>query len=158
MLVQLAQGDQGLAEEWCQDALARAWQKLSTWNGQSRFGTWLYRLARNRAIDLLRAKRGQSLTEVHEDGAGTLNHRADDQQSPAQQLEQQERITRVQQAMNQLPDDLRELIVMKDFSQLSYEEIGAALDIPEGTAKSRVFRARQALRKQLLPMMEAESS
>ena len=147
MLLQLAQGDQNQAEEWCQEALARAWDKLAGWQGQSRFGTWLYRLARNRAIDLLRSQRSHA----------SLEHCTEPASADADMtLERAEHVARVQQALHQLPPDQQELILMRDYRDLSYEDIAGVLDIPAGTAKSRVFRARQALRALLAPMMAAE--
>ena len=158
MLLQLAQGDQELAAEWCQEALTRAWEKLSTWHGDSQFGTWLYRLARNRAIDVLRSKAvsaRRSLDHVLEHQVGG-HMQPDPAAQPGSRIERQEHQALVQQALQQLPDDLREIMMLREFAEQSYEEMGETLGIPPGTAKSRVFRARQALRDMLAPVMKAE--
>jgi len=142
MLLHLAAGDAELAGEFTQEAFVRAFANLDQFAGRSGFYTWLWRLARNRAIDLLARKRPQA-TDL-----STLQP-SSNAAAPGARLEQDELRAGVQRALARLPIDSREIIVLREFDQLDYAEIADVLDLAEGTVKSRLNRARAALRELL---------
>jgi RNA polymerase sigma-70 factor (ECF subfamily) len=126
-----------------QEAFLRAYQKLGYFNGESSFYTWIYRIAINLALSELRKRR-------HDPDAGVgyplepRDERGDD--DPAAALLRAERAERIQQALAALAPDHRTILVMKEFDDLRYDEIGAMLGIPVGTVRSRLHRARCELR------------
>lgn len=147
ILLHLAGGDREAAAEFTQEAFVRAFERLDRFDGASRFSTWLYRLARNRAIDLLRRKRPQA------DGDFAAEQRGASGAPPQQDLERREAQHAVQQALASLPADQREIILLRDFDGQDYATIAAALDVPPGTVKSRLSRARAALREAVQPLL-----
>lgn len=142
----------GNAEDACdiaQDAFLSAWRGLPSFRGEAGFSTWLYRLVSNAAIDHLRRTKHQRANvslddeEVHIDAA-------DPAPGPEESAEGKDLQRVVQDGLNQLGDDHRTVLVMREVQSLSYEEIAHALSIDMGTVKSRLSRARNALRKILL--------
>ena len=136
-----------------QEAFLKAWQGLKSFQGDSSFSTWVYRLAANVCIDHLRRQRrrqnidsGASLDD--EDSGWT--EPADWNQDPQRTLEVSERSRALARGLEKLPDHQRQVLVMRELSGLSYQEIGEKLDLDLGTVKSRLARARLALRKILL--------
>jgi RNA polymerase sigma-70 factor (ECF subfamily) len=132
-----------------QEAFLRAYQKLDHFNGESSFYTWVYRIAVNLALSDLRKRRpavGGSLTIDPPDRRG-----ADE---PSASLERAEREERIQQALGALAPDHRTIVVMKEFDDLRYDEIGAMLGIPVGTVRSRLHRARCELRERLRDLVD----
>jgi RNA polymerase sigma-70 factor, ECF subfamily len=146
-LFHLACGDGDQAAEFVQEAFVRAFERLDRFAGTSSFYTWLYRLARNRAIDLLAKRRPQAIdNEILDVRPGTTAGPEDD-------LSQRELQAAVHQALYRLPAATREILLMRDFQDLDYTTIAAHLDIPNGTVKSRINRARRALRDELAPLL-----
>jgi RNA polymerase sigma-70 factor (ECF subfamily) len=139
MLLHLANGDRDLAAELTQEAFVRAYDRLAQFEGASSFYTWLYRLARNRAFDLLARKRPTAVADEHLE-------RAAETPSPADAVAGAELRDRVRAALAQLPAETRELLLMREFQGMDYDAIAAALDVPLGTVKSRLSRARGDLR------------
>ncbi|MEY2727459.1 MAG: Sigma-24 [Planctomycetota bacterium] len=132
-----------------QTAFLQAWTRLSTFRGESSFYAWLYRIARNAAITRRRKTSPTgSLNQLREDSgfepADSPQHSA-----PDLPLEQDENIARVRQALSALAEEFRQPIVLREIDGLSYEEIANVLDIPLGTVRSRIFRARQELMERL---------
>jgi RNA polymerase sigma-70 factor (ECF subfamily) len=132
-----------------QAAFLQAWTHLSTFRGESGFYPWLYRIARNAAITRRRrTPTTGSLNQLREavgfEPADVPQHSA-----PDHALQQLEEVARVQAALRSLPDEFRQPIVLREIDGLSYEEIAAALEIPLGTVRSRIFRARQELLQRL---------
>jgi RNA polymerase sigma-70 factor (ECF subfamily) len=148
MLTQLCNGDRGLADEFTQEAFARAWERLDRFDGLSSFGTWLYRLARNRAIDLL-AKRRPMASDLQPHAAITHT------QADAVMI-QREQIDAVRSALAALDAEAREIILLRDFDGLDYDAIATVLDCAVGTVKSRLSRARASLRERLAGHIVAE--
>lgn len=146
MLVHLCQGDHDLAAEFTQEAFARAWERLGQFAGESSFYTWLYRLARNRAIDLLARKRPLARDLAQH---AAHNNSISSDATPSQATARAELVTAVRDALAQLDAEAREIILLRDFDQLDYEAIAQTLDIALGTVKSRLSRARGALRDKL---------
>ena len=132
-----------------QEAFLRAYQKLDHFNGESSFYTWVYRIAVNLALSDLRKRRPAVSGGLSIDPP---DRRGED--DPSASLERGEREERIQQALGALAPDHRTIVVMKEFDDLRYEEIGAMLGIPVGTVRSRLHRARCELRERLRDLMD----
>jgi len=146
-------GDREAAADLAQEAFVRAWQGLSSFQGESSFSTWVYRLTTNVCIDHLRKKKRREAVEpsvsLDDENSGWAEP-ADWELDPQRLLERSERGQALAKGLEQLPDWQRQVLVMRELSGLSYQEIGQALDIDIGTVKSRISRARLSLRKILL--------
>jgi RNA polymerase sigma-70 factor (ECF subfamily) len=149
MLQHLCGGDRDMAQELTQEAFVRAFQRLALYNGEARFYTWLYRLARNRALDILQRKR--PLT-----GEARMGQPISQLAGPHERIERQELGAVVQRALQELPHDARELLLLREYEGWDYEHMAEALEVPIGTIKSRLARARSALRTILSGMVAAE--
>ncbi len=136
-----------------QEAFLNAWKGLGSFKGDSSFATWLYRLASNACLDFLRSKKrrqdtlGAPLSLDDEEAAPPP---ADNRHQPQEQLERKERTRALYRALHALPDHHRQILVMRELSGLSYQEISDILELDMGTVKSRLTRARLALKKFLL--------
>ncbi len=135
------------AEDAAQEAMLRAYRALPRFMGVSRFSTWLYRIAKNTCLDILRRSKAQaqsvSLEQLREGGFDAPDEAA----PPDERYEQRERGKRLAAAIERLPDDMRLLLLLRFGENLSYEELSARLHLPPGTVKSRLSRARDRLRK-----------
>jgi RNA polymerase sigma-70 factor (ECF subfamily) len=131
--------DETLADDVTQDAFVRAFRFLKRYRGDAKFSTWLFSIARNCAMDeLRRAGRRKRVTEK-------LDRQREPQPiDPAIGFE-------IRDAMDSLPVELREPMVMIDVFGLGYREAGRVLGVPEGTVKSRVHRARETVAQILMP-------
>jgi RNA polymerase sigma-70 factor, ECF subfamily len=134
-------GDPEDAKDVTQTAFVRAYEKLSTYDPGHRFFSWIYRIVLNECLNL-RERRPS-----HERLTETLA--APD--SPYREAEAHETSERVQAGLLRLPAELREVLVLRHFLELSYGDIGAALHLPEKTVKSRLYSARQRLGQILMP-------
>ena len=139
------------AEDIAQEAFIKAYRALPRFRGDSAFYTWLYRIAINTAKNALAARARNpvqfDLDRHGDDGdaPGDLQDRMTDTATPeALALTEEIRAT-VTAAIEQLPEDLRTAIMLRELEGLSYEEIAAAMDCPVGTVRSRIFRAREAV-------------
>ncbi len=131
------------ADDACQEALIKIVRNLPRFDGRSSFGTWAYRIATNASLDELRKRDRRPRL----DDADDLIERADDRATHDVEGVGDRLI--LDQALADLSDDLRTAVVLRDVANLDYAEIAAALDIPVGTVKSRISRARSALADQL---------
>ncbi len=142
------------AMELTQETFFNAWRGLPNFHFESKFSTWLYRLATNATIDFLRReKRRKSLTVTSlsaEDDPQRLLDIPDRRFTPQDELERKEFQAAVRRGLEQLSDEHRQVLVLRELNGLSYAEIAQVLGIEEGTVKSRISRARLALRKVLL--------
>lgn len=141
------------AADLAQEAFLKAWQGLPAFQGDSAFSTWLYRLTTNVCIDFLRRqKRRQDIEPVVslDDEEVSWVQPADHSQDPQHRLEREEISRSVARGLEQLPEHQRVILVMRELSGLSYQEIADKLNLDLGTVKSRIARARLALRKILL--------
>lgn len=141
------------ALDMAQEAFLRAWRGLKFFKGDSAFSTWLYRLASNVCLDhLRRQKRRQNvnLPQLADDEEDTVPDVPDERYQPEQCFEKQELREAVQQGLDKLSPEHRQVLVMREINGLSYQEIADVLDLEAGTVKSRINRARLALRKILL--------
>ena len=145
-------GDREEAADLAQEAFLKAWQGLPTFQGESSFSTWLYRLTSNVCIDALRRnRRRQAVAEtVSLDDDDSWIEPADWEGDPQRLLERAELSRAVERGLEALPDHFRQVLVLRELSGLSYQEIGTAMELDLGTVKSRIARARVALRKILL--------
>lgn len=143
-------GDREEAFDLAQEAFVKAWQGLPSFQGESSFATWIYRLATNVCIDYLRKqkRRRQVESEVSlDDEELSWTEPADWSQDPHRQLERSEQGRALARGLEALPEQQRQILVLRELSGLSYQEIAGKLDLDLGTVKSRIARARMALRK-----------
>lgn len=140
------------AADLTQEVFLSAWRSLSRFQEQSSFGTWVYRMATNASIDFLRReKRRQVLSmTMEEDSEERQAQVPDERYSPHRLLEQKEARQAVAGALAALSPEHRQVLVLREMEGLSYQEIGQLLDLEEGTVKSRIARARLALRDFLI--------
>jgi len=144
------------ARDAAQEAFIKAWRSLRGFRGDSKFTTWLYRIANNVCLDFLR-RRGRYELSLDDgiDGDGESKTR----EIPAdfdvgEAVENAEFRSFVRKAVDGLPEQHRTMIVMRDMQQLSYTEISELLNLPEGTVKSRINRARKYLRDIFINLAE----
>jgi RNA polymerase sigma-70 factor (ECF subfamily) len=148
------------ARELTQDAFVRALQGLSKFRGNAGFYTWLFRIGINLCINFRRRRGGKVrfVSLQQQQIPGPIDRQADglmnlaDRQSPLppEQAHNREMHQRVLNALQELDAPARAVVVLRDIESLDYSEIAEILELPVGTVKSRLFRARMALRDQLL--------
>ena len=140
-----------------QEAFIRAYRAVSSFRGESAFYTWLYRIAINTARNHLVAQdRRPPATDVDAAEAEQLDlgARLKDHNTPERLLLQDEIARTINDALAELPEDLRTAITLREIEGLSYDEIAKAMDCPIGTVRSRIFRAREAIDARLKPLLE----
>ena len=147
-------GDQEDAAELTQEAFHNAWRGLPGFQAESAFSTWLYRLASNVCLDFLRREKRRkslSLTVVSLDQEEAVELEIPDQRyAPEGELERLEQRQAIRDGLARLSEEHRQVLVLRELSGLSYREIAQLLGVEEGTVKSRIARARGALRKVLV--------
>lgn len=145
-------GDPEDAADMTQESFLKAWRNLESFQGNSAFSTWLYRLASNTCLDHLRSvKRKPQLSLVMEDEDGETQALdvPDSAPSPEEQVIALDEQSRLNDALQALDEDQRQILILRAVNGLSYTEIAEALHLKEGTVKSRLARAREQLRKKL---------
>jgi RNA polymerase sigma-70 factor, ECF subfamily len=145
------------AEDIAQDAFVKAYRALGSFRGDSAFYTWLYRIAINTAKNSLVAAKRRPLgydLDLQDPENYDMQARLKDTATPEALLLTDEIRDTVNAAIEELPDDLRTAIVLREIDGLSYEEIAATMDCPVGTVRSRIFRAREAIDKRIRPIFE----
>lgn len=137
------------AEEAAQEAFLAAWQGIAFFRGEASFSTWLYRLTSNACVDLLRreGRRQSSVSLDDEDAAIDL---PDGALSPHDEAERGELRRQIESGFAALPPDYRQVLILREIHQQSYDEIASILSLDLGTVKSRISRGRKRLRKILL--------
>src|SRR5436190_4970579 len=140
------------AQDAAQEAFLRAFMKLHTFNGTSAFYTWLFRIAANAAISQHRRRR---LPRSNEQTPTRCNSEpADRAECSEERLMRGERAARVQQALSSLSDEHRTIIVMRELEDCDYDQNARMLNVPVGTVRSRLHRARLQLRERLRFVMD----
>jgi RNA polymerase sigma-70 factor, ECF subfamily len=136
------------AEDLTQDIFLKIFKSLDTFDRRANFQTWLISVSRNLCIDHYRSVRKERETIDRETDASELSAAAPGPSQMAQ-LEQRDRVELLREALASLPATLRTAVLMRDLQELSYQEIAAALKLPEGTVKSRINRGRSELARQI---------
>lgn len=149
--------DAAEAEDVAQEAFIKAYRALPAFRGDSAFYTWLYRIAINTAKNALVSNRRRPVEfdlDMQDPDQYERHARLKEADTPEGVLLTEEIREVVEQALEQLPEDLRTAIVLRELEGLSYEEIAEAMDCPVGTVRSRIFRAREAIDKKLKPLLD----
>lgn len=158
------------AAELTQDVLVKATQHIDSFKQGSRFGTWLYRIAMNLSISHLRKRKLRQAASMEapmggDDGladgqAHSLRTfmRDDREPGPDQRVETSEQISLVLSAVERLDDGLKSVILLRDLQEMDYQQIAEVLGVPVGTVKSRLFRARLALRQEVARTAASEQN
>ena len=136
------------AQDLTQDAFLKAYSSLDSFRGDSKFSSWLYRIVSNLCLDFKRrqGRRPSASLTVEDDEGETLQlDIADESQSPETLLEQKLTREAVQRGLRELPDEQRQILLLREIQGMSYEEIGEVMHLEAGTVKSRIFRARKKL-------------
>ena len=127
------------AEELTQEIFLKLWQNLQKYDGSSSLVAWMVGISRNHCIDHYRKfKKERGYTHLGEDVLQLLSGPT----GPGEDLDRKERLELLLRGIEQLPEELAEVVILRDLDDLSYLEISAALGLPEGTVKSRLNRAR----------------
>jgi len=150
--------DPAEVEDVTQEAFIKAYRALPAFRGDSAFYTWLYRIGINTAKNYLMAmgRRAPTSTEVEaEDAEGyEEGEQLRDINTPESVLLSNEIAETVNSTIEQLPEELRRAIQMREIEGMSYEDIAQAMDCPIGTVRSRIFRAREAIAERLRPLLD----
>jgi RNA polymerase sigma-70 factor (ECF subfamily) len=147
-------GNRAEAEDLAQEAFLAAFKALATFRADSKFSTWLYRIASNKCKDWLRAKRpgmGQQDVDIDE----VLDIHVAEEQTPERLLSQQQVALELEQAIQRLPPLYREAFVLKHVEGLSYEEMEEILGVNGDTLKMRVYKGRLQLSRELASLNPA---
>jgi RNA polymerase sigma-70 factor, ECF subfamily len=155
--------DVDLVEDIAQETFIRAYRALHQFRGDAQFYTWLYRIAVNTAkkflMDLKRtptvSDRSGAFSDDDETSAPQYEPTTDE--TPESVLAAKEIGAVVNAAMDALPDELRQAVVLREMEGLSYEEIALAMDCPIGTVRSRIFRAREAISSKIKPLLDKQT-
>ncbi len=150
--------DSAEIEDVAQEAFIKAYRALPNFRGDSAFYTWLYRIAINTAKNYLvsQGRRAPTSTETEIEDAETFDDGdyLRDLNTPDSMLLTKQVAEAVNRAIDQLPEDLRTAIVLRELEGLSYEEIAESMQCPIGTVRSRIFRAREAIAAELRPILD----
>ena len=149
--------DPGEIEDVAQEAFIKAYRALPQCRGESAFYTWLYRIAINTARNwLAQNNRRPSTPSAQENEEGETFDATDnltDSSNPESEMASRQIADTVNKAINDLPEDLRNAIVMREIDGMSYEDIAESMSCPIGTVRSRIFRAREAIATRLRPLL-----
>ena len=144
-------GDQEIAKDLTIEALGKAFKKLHMYTPNFTFSTWLYTVAKNNCIDYLRKNKltTVSIDKIIEDSKERKNNFniASSDPDPEKIMIKKQRVAILRQIVNQLKEKQRELVKLRYFKEMSYEEIAETLDIPLGTVKAQLHRSREKLFK-----------
>ena len=155
--------DVDLVEDIAQETFIRAYRALHQFRGDAQFYTWLYRIAVNTAKKfLMEMKRDPVLSENQfknddDDETNSPGIELTSDETPESVLAAKEIATAVNAAMDALPEDLRQAVVLREIDGLTYEEIAEVMNCPIGTVRSRIFRARESISAKVRPMLENQT-
>jgi RNA polymerase sigma-70 factor (ECF subfamily) len=146
-------GCEELARDAMQETFILAYKNLSNFRGEAKVSSWLHRIAINQCLTkqrILKRRNENSLEEEIEKNPSAMENQNDsDGTSPVKALEREERIRLVRKAINALPFELKQVVIMKEFEDMTFQEISETLGIPTSTVKSRLYTALKQLRKKL---------
>lgn len=150
--------DPAEAEDVTQDAFIKAYRALPGFRGESAFYTWLYRIGINTAKNHLLANKRRAPTTTPFDAEESESFEEAsllrEVNTPENELMSKQVVDVVQKSLQQLPEDLRSALTLREIEGLSYEEIASVMNCPVGTVRSRIFRAREAVAANLRPLLE----
>lgn len=149
------------AADMTQETFLKAWRSLDGFHMESSLSTWLYRLANNSCLDLLRSKKRKptiSIVGEDENGEESIFDPVDPSPQPDEILIQKEENLLLQKALLSLDEQQRAILTLRVVNDMSYEDISRVLQIKEGTVKSRLARARETLRKKVLQLRNKSQS
>lgn len=154
-------GQRDLAVDLAQEVFLKVYLSLSSFDSKFRFTTWLYRIASNCAIDHLRKKQPRTCP-LHPDpqddrGDAPVRTLAGNEPTPHEMLRAREIQGRLETAVQKLPTDYRQLILLRHRQHCRYDEIARITRLPIGTVKNRIFRAREMLRLDLADVLDSEA-
>ncbi|MDG2380703.1 MAG: sigma-70 family RNA polymerase sigma factor [Pirellulaceae bacterium] len=143
------------AEDVAQETFVQAFLKLNTFQRRASVYTWMYRIAFNLWISRLRRKRPELSVEQSRETAGA--EPADDSEEPLERLEREERARQIHLAISELSDEHRSILVLREMEGCCYETISEILDLPVGTVRSRLHRARIHLKQRLKTVLSEKT-
>ena len=138
-------GSSEVARDLTQDTFIKAYQNLGRLSDHGRFSSWLYKIALNECR--MRFRRGKSRVDVPYDEQAELELERSQAPDPERQMQQRERAEVLRQAFQELPDEQRAVILMKEYQGLKFHEIAGILETPVSTVKSRMYLGLKTLRK-----------
>ncbi len=138
------------ARDAAQETFISAYRNLGNFRGEAKVSSWLHRIAVNQCLTKQRRSKVRSESSLEdENSVNEASFAAPSRLNPAKTAEQNERIEAVRIAVNALPSDLKQVVVMKEFEELTFQEISETLDLPLSTVKSRLYTALKQLRLKL---------
>jgi len=138
------------AGDACQEAFIAAYRNIKNFRGEAKVSSWLHRIAVNQCLTIKRRQKSRSEDFLDdEDGSEERTFVASASYSPARVIEKSERLTLVRQAVGGLPTELRQVVVMKEFEEMTFQEISETLELPLSTVKSRLYTALKQLKMRL---------
>lgn len=148
--------DDASLEDLIQEIFTKAFENLDKYNHEYAFSTWLYRIATNHTIDSLRKRKMITLSmdaPIQSNDGDVTREYPSSAPSPHDQLQKKERAAHIHKAMESLPEKYRDVLRLRHFEEMSYQEISEELQQPIGTVKAQLFRARESLMKVLKDSM-----
>jgi RNA polymerase sigma-70 factor (ECF subfamily) len=149
-------GNREEAEDIVQDAFVQSFVKLDSFGGNSAFFTWLYRIAINAAISRRRKRRNEASIDARQEARG--DEPTDHHERAEERVLREERAGQVQAALAALSEEHRTILVLREMEDCDYDQIAEILDVPVGTVRSRLHRARLQMREQLELMFREPAS
>lgn len=151
-----------LAQELTQEVFVRAWKALPRFQGGASFYTWIYRILKNLNIDRHRRNKRRASSEFNDDVGWRVSevgvgHTARQEVDGVEHTHRGEMHKVLHQALAELSENHREILVLREVQDLSYEEIAEAMEIPKGTVMSRLFHARRKLKEQVVELVGEEA-
>lgn len=146
-------GREDEARDAVQESFISAYRNLRNFRGDAKVSSWLHRIAVNQCLTKKRRTKTRSETYIDDDdGSEDMYFVAPLEKSPSRSIEQNERTRLVRQAVQTLPVDLKEVIIMKEFQEMTFQQMSEVLDLPLSTVKSRLYTALKQLRMKLEKM------
>ena len=138
------------ARDACQEAFIAAYRNIGNFRGEAKVSSWLHRIAVNQCLTTKRRQKTRAEDFIDdEDGSAERTFIASPHHSPARTTEKGERLMLVRQAVGALPIELRQVVVMKEFEEMTFQEISETLELPLSTVKSRLYTALKQLKMKL---------